>query len=171
MKRFIALMLSMILLAAGSCVSEVSDIPDIPEYGMPVYEIAKPLYEILLSCDSFYNFDGVPDEEFAREAVCRLIKMQTTACELLTFEDAYSMLFSEGEYVYALDTEAYPSALPVNIEIDGAIESGTGTIIVSLRVEKDFGFGMEFWGYVDIHILPDETAPFYARVTRVFIPE
>ena len=89
---------------------------------------------------------------------------------LLESPNAGEIVF-EGEYVFSEEAEEYLPALPVQIEIENAVESGIGTVIVSLRVQKDYSFGMEFWGYVDIHILPDETAPFGAYVTRVFIPE
>lgn len=162
MKRISALIISFMLILGltGNC-----------ETVMPAYEAAMPLYEILLSCDTFYNFDGVPDEAFAREAVYRLMELSATASEPMTNEDAYGMLFNEGEYVPSEETEEYLPALPVEIEIENAVESGSGAIIVSLRVQKDFGFGMELWGYVDVHILPSEAAPFGAYVTRVFIPE
>ena len=141
------------------------------EEEVPVFEKAMPLYEILLSSDTFYNFDGVPDAALAAEAVYRLNERLATAGEPIAPEEAYRMLFNEGEYEPACETEEYLPAPPVQIEVENAVESGVGTIIVSLRVQKDFGFGMELWGYVDIHILPDENAPFGAYVTRVFIPE
>lgn len=162
MKRISALLIALILLLGLNGVSEQA---------LPAHEAAMPLYEILLSCDMFYNFDGIPDEAFAREAVYRLNERTATAGEPAAPEDAYKMLFFEGEYVFSEEAEEYLPALPVQIEIENAVESGIGTVIVSLRVQKDYGFGMEFWGYVDIHILPDETAPFGAYVTRVFIPE
>ena len=162
MKKILsALLFAVMLLSAGA----------LSENDAPAYEKAMPLYEILLSCDTFYNFDKIPDESMAREAVLRLQERFATLSEPISNEDAYKMLFIEGEYVYAEEEEAYLDPLPVKIEIESAIETGTGTIIVSLRVEKDFGFGMELWGYADVHILPDETAPFSAYVTRVFIPE
>ncbi len=162
MKKILALICAFILVFAFCAYAQEE---------APVYEKAMPLYEILLSCDTFYNFDGIPDEAFAREAVYRMNERSATAGEPTAPEEAYKMLFSEGEYIYASEPEAYLPALPVQIEIENAVESGVGTIIVSLRVQKDYGFGMELWGYVDIHILPDETAPFGALVTRVFIPE
>lgn len=162
MKRIFAFLIALMLLWGLNGVSEQT---------LPAYETAMPLYEILLSCDMFYNFDGIPDEAFAREAVYRLNERMATASEPVAPEDAYKMLFSEGEYVFFEEAEEYLPALPVEIEIENAVESGSGTVIVSLRVQKDYGFGMELWGYVDIHILPDETAPFGAYVTRVFIPE
>lgn len=162
MKRILALILALISVFVF-CAYAQED--------APVYEKAMPLYEILLSSDTFYNFDGIPDEAFAREAVYRLGEKTATAGEPAAPEDAYKMMFAEGEYIYASEPEAYLPALPVQIEIENAVESGVGTIIVSLRVQKDYGFGMELWGYVDVHILPSETAPFGALVTRVFIPE
>lgn len=162
MKRISGFFIAVMLLFGLSGVSEQI---------LPAHETALPLYEILLSCDTFYNFDGVPDEAFAREAVYRLNERTATEGEPTPPEEAYKMLFSEGEYVFPEEPEEYLPALPVQIEIENAVESGIGTVIVSLRVQKDYGFGMEFWGYVDIHILPDETAPFGAYVTRVFIPE
>ncbi|MBE5791542.1 MAG: hypothetical protein IJN21_06525 [Clostridia bacterium] len=162
MKRLFALILALCAVFSAGAVSELE---------APVYEKAMPLYEILLSCDTFYNFDKIPDESMAREAVYRLQERFATLSEPILNEDAYKMLFSEGEYIYAQEEDAYLDPLPLKIEIESAVETGTGTIIVSLRVEKDFGFGMELWGYADIHILPDESAPFSAYVTRVFIPE
>ena len=159
------------ILAAVLCLLTCFSLVCLSEADVPVYEKAMPLYEILLSSDTFYNFDGAPDEVMAREAVYRLREKFATLSEPISNEDAYKMLFSEGEYVYTDENETYLPALPVKIGIESAIESGIGTIIVSLRVEKDFGFGMELWGYADIHILPDENAPFFAYVTRVFIPE
>lgn len=162
MKRILALLFAFISVFAF-CTHAQED--------APVCEKAMPLYEILLSCDTFYNFDGIPDAEFAREAVYRLSEKTATPGETAAPEEAYGMLFAEGEYIPAAEPEAYLPTLPVQIEIENAVESGVGTIIVSLRVQKDYGFGPELWGYVDVHILPSETAPFGALVTRVFIPE
>lgn len=162
MKKLISALLFVVMLLSAAAFSEND---------APVYEKAMPLYEILLSSDTFYNFDKIPDEFMAREAVYRLQERFATLSEPISNEDAYKMLFSEGEYVYSEEEETYLDPLPLKIEIESAVETGTGTIIVSLRVEKDFGFGMELWGYADIHILPDETAPFSAYVIRVFIPE
>lgn len=161
------------LFAAALCLIMAFSVCAFSEAEAPVYEKAMPLYEILLSSDTFYNFDGVPDEAMAREAVYRLREKMATPSEPISNEDAYKMIFAEGEYIEyeGEEAETYLPPLPLEIGIESAVESGVGTIIVSVRVEKDFGFGMELWGYADIHILPDETAPFFARVTRVFIPE
>lgn len=138
---------------------------------LPPYEEALPLYNALLSSDTFYNFENIPDETLAREVVYRLRQLLATPAEALTDEDIYRMVFKEGAYVPAPEEISYLDPLPMEIAIENAVESGNEKIIVSLRVEKDFGFGMELWGYVDIHILPDENAPYGAYVTRVFIPE
>ncbi|MBR3927442.1 MAG: hypothetical protein IKJ65_00410 [Clostridia bacterium] len=162
MKRVFALMLALLLVFSAGAFSETE---------APVYESAAPLYEILLSSDTFYNFDIAPDEFMGREAVYRFHEKFATLSEPVSNEDAYKMIFAGGEYVYSEKEETYLPPLPVKIEIDGAIENGSGGFIVSLRVEKDFGFGMELWGYCDIHIIPNENSPFGASVTRVFIPE
>ncbi len=162
MKKMISTVLALCLIFMGCAFSE-------PE--TPVYEKAMPLYEILLSSDTFYNFDGAPDAAMGREAVYRLRERYAALSEAISDEEAYRMIFAGGEYVPAEETETYLAPLPVKIQIESAVDSGIGTMIVTIRVEKDFGFGMELWGYADIHILPEETAPYGAYVTRVFIPE
>ena len=161
MKRIFALIV-LIALSLG-CMGETTETYDA--------NASLALFEILVTCDTFYNFDEIPDPEFAREAVSRYIERMATISEMPDETEIYCMLFASGQYEYVDAYDTYFDALPVSVQIESAIESGTGAWIVSLKVEKDYGYGMEHAYYCDIHVLPDASAPFSARVTRVFIPE
>lgn len=138
---------------------------------IPVEEKALPLYEILLSAPSFTSFKEAPEAELSFEAIEIFRKFLVTPGEALTDEEIYKMLFSVGEFMPFDGEEEAFEILPVRVTIESAVESGVGTIIVSVRSEKDYGFGFEFDMYADFHIVPDENAPFGARIARVFIPE
>lgn len=141
-----------------------------------VSEGAIPLYEILFSCPSAMSFETEPEADFAFEAVwvyAGHLILENPQAQALSNEEAYFHIFRNGSYpVFEEGFMPLPvKAFPANVQIESAIESGTGTIIVSLRVENDYGYGMEFSCYVDVHIYPDPNAPFGATVDRIFFPE
>lgn len=153
-------------------------IPCAAESALPVQEPCAldeealiPLFEILVSCETFYNFENEPDPAFAEEAVYRYGVRTATQGEAPENAAVYAMLFAFGEYTPPEAAESYSEPLPVRVIIENTLESGTGSVIVSVKVEMDYGFGFEHAYYCDIHVLPDAQAPFGARVVRVFIPE
>jgi len=158
MKKILAIVL---LLAAAFCACGEEMKPE---------EKAVPLYEMLLSSCYFESFEEAPGALLALQVIGMYREYAATAGEALTDEEIYGMLFSGGVYEEAQE-EAENWTDPVRVTIESAIESGIGTIIVSVKSEKDYGYGFEFDMYADFHILPDENAPFGARIARVFIPE
>ena len=158
MKKILALilMLAMTLFCAAEEIS--------------VEERAVPLYEMLLGSWLFESFEEAPPVELASHAVARYREMFATASEAMTDEEIYALLFVSGEYEPLEEAEAYGYDT-VRVTVESAVESGIGTLIVSVRSERDYGCGFEFDMYADFHILPDADAPFGARIARVFIPE
>ena len=126
--------------------------------------------EMLLSSDSFMSFETSPNPALAQDVIGQYRLLSATAGEALTDEEIYALLFTDGECP-EFPEDAQSTLLPVRAQIENALDSGIGTVIVSVRSEKDYGFGFEFDLYADFHILPDENAPFGARIVRVFIPE
>lgn len=128
-----------------------------------VAEAALPVMTLIASCPSFASFEGAPPEALASEVQC--------------FGDAFlecdSALFIAFACPPETASEAAPPAslIPTMLEIESAIDTGTGRVRVSVRASQDFGFGYEFGFYADFTLLPDASAPFGARVESVFIPE
>ena len=166
MKKFILIIC--LVLSLTACHAE-TPIPTTEE----ITQSAIPLYEILFSCPSVTSFEEAPDAYLADEAVQVFLAREDIADEIkaLSPDQVYSLLFSGGVYQLPMPEMIPVKAFPARTEIESAIESGVGTIIVSLCVENDYGFGMEFSYYVDVHIIPDQTAPYGAKITRVFFPE
>lgn len=161
------LLFLLIALCLGAC-AEQAPIPSDWE----ICENAKPLFEIVFSCPSASSFEESPDAFFADEVI-RAYLSRATQGEAASAEQVYHFIFQNGEYMpFPENEQPIPiKPFPARATIESAIDSGAGAIIASLRIENDYGFGMEFSYYVDVHIVPDQEAPFGARITRIFFPE
>jgi len=159
MKRLITILL--MLFAVTACAME-APVPD----EQAIAERAIPLFEILVSCPSVSSFEEAPEADFANEAVKAYLKTASPS-EITDEAAAYAMLFASGAFEKAEAQEAYPA----RVQLESALDSGSGTVKASVRAEIDYGYGFEFAFYTDIYLLPDEEAPFGARVARVFFPE
>ena len=165
MKRVLGLVLALVLACTGLAAwAEQTVAPD-------PYVIAYEALDILsafMMCPSAASFDDLPGQELAAEAVAAY--RLTGDIDGLTDEEIYAMIFASGEYAPLPETRD-PNLLPVEIEIDSAIDCGDGTVKVSLTVNADYGDGYEFYCLVDIYLTPDAEAPCGSRICRVFFPE
>ena len=132
---------------------------------------ALELFASVLMCPDIESFEDMPSEELAWEAILayRLVGDD----QGMSDEEIYKTLFAEGEYtpLYEIAENIDPSLLPVEIEIDSAIDCGGGLVKVSLTVYADAGDGYEFYCLVDIYLRPDPAAVHGSRIARVFFPE
>ena len=164
MKRFAALLLALVLAwTAPAALAQSSPVdPD-----KLAYE-ALDILSALLMCPSLASFEKTPEPELAMEAILayRIVSGQ----EELSNSEIYRALFAAGEYDPSFE-DSDPDLLPVEIEIDSAIDSGNGTVKVSLTAYADTGDGYGFYCLADIYLQPDSEAPSGSRISRVFLPE
>ena len=165
MKRIAVLILILsLVLASAPVLSEAKEAPD-PD--ITAYE-ALDILSALMMCPSAASFEDVPSAELAAEAIMAYVL--TGDIEGLSEDEIYHVIFANGEYAPPAE-RGDPMLLPVEIEIDSAIDSGDGQIKVSLTVYADYGDGYEFYCMVDIYLLPDAEAPCGSRISRMFFPE
>ena len=164
MKRFAALLLALALTVCGAAFGETQGKPD-PD--KTAYE-ALDILSALLMCPGLVSFEGAPEAELAMEAI--LAWRMIGDGDDLSNGEIYRLLFASGEYDPAFEGSD-PNLLPVEIEIDSAIDSGDGTVKVSLTAYADSGDGYEFYLLADVYLLPDPEAPSGSRISRVFLPE
>lgn len=164
MRRLLAVILALCcaLTVFAACAGQEQK----PDPDKIAYE-ALDILSAFMMCPSAMSFEEAPEAALAGEAI--LAYRMTGDIEGLSDEEIYRTIFAFGECVPA--EQADPALLPVEIEIDSAIDCGDGTIKVSLTVYADYGDGYEFYCQVDIYLLPDPEAPCGSRISRVFFPE
>ena len=164
MKRLVSCILILALALLNVCMGEESE-----------YEGVAPLFEMIMSAPAFQSFKEAPEYDLAAQTVSLFRRVFATPSEALSDEEIYALVFACGVMPDAAkadeDLTEPPEFLPVRVSIENAVDSGIGTVIISVKSEKDYGYGFEFDMYADFHILSDENAPFGARIARVFIPE
>ena len=129
-------------------------------------EAAKPILTLIAACPSFYSFEGVPSAALAEEVVAS----SPFFLEGIAPADVLPAVFAcpPGE---ENAVPSAPSHLPTLLEIESAIDAGSGRVRVSVRAMQDFGFGLEFGFYADFTLVLSETAPYGALVESAFIPD
>lgn len=161
MKRVILLLLMFAMTFSSLCDTPVP--PARIEDPDQVAESALPLLTLIASCPSFSAFTDTPGAELLSEIIA------------FWNGDEIGNLLSALLVSYELPAEGLPDVyaemIPTELTIESAIDSGLGTVKVSVAASQDFGFGYEFSFYADFYLLPDGAALFGARVERVVIPE
>ena len=162
MKRLICLALAALLCLVPFCAAEDAPDPDIVAYE------ALDIIAALMMCPSAVSFEDAPPEELAQEAV--FAYKIIGEIEEISDREIYALMFAFGEYLppaEAID----PALVPVQIEIDSAIDAGDGTVKASVTVYADTDDGYDFYCLADVYLLPDETAPCGSRICGLFFPE
>ncbi len=149
------------------CACAAEDAPPTPEQ---IAESALPLISFIAACPDICSFDAEPPEALAVQAVSAYLARAATGSEAETPTRAYLNMFAYGEYPTNAEVTAFiPAAL--NVIAESALDNGAGEIAVNVRVEEDYGYGFELAYYMDVYLIPDASAEYSAKISRVFIPE
>lgn len=164
MKTVLAWIALLALLFPG--VAEIPAPPTAVSDPEGIAEAALPIMTLLASCPSFYSFELAPPEALAREVQGGFPQF----LEEIEPSDVLDAVFACPPAEIG-GANPIPSRVPTLLEIESAIDTGTGRVRASVRVSQDVGFGYEFCFYADFTLLPGDDAPCGARVESVFIPD
>lgn len=150
MKKLLCILL--IACIAPLCAGEADE----PEY--------IGIIRIISRCTLLTSFEGAPEGELARQAVTSYYDLAPDSA--LAPEEAYALIFAEGEY--AAPEDAVPAPEDCVFEAEEAQILTDSLIKVNVTVYRDEGEGMEFDCAFYTYFSVENGA---YRLSKVFFPD